>query len=170
MISFGYNYTNLPEMKYTIQGKPYFEEDIHFGFSYHQDMILVAISKNQPIGVDVETIRPISWQSFESYFPEDRWFRISRNSNPTKQLIDSWVIKEATSKLEGLPSKAQKKDSIKYRNQKIYANGQKYYYQDLNLPVQYIGKIVTQQKVKNLQISNLTNQLNSQSMLYAVRA
>jgi phosphopantetheinyl transferase len=170
MATLGYNYTNLPEMKYTIQGKPYFEENIYFGFSYNQDMILVATSDDQPIGIDVETIRPISWQSFESHFPKDKWFRISRNSNPTKQLIDSWVVKEATNKLEGLPERSQKNDSIKYRNQKIYANGQKYYYQDLDLPVQYIGKVVTQQKVKNLKISNLTNQLNSQSMLYAVRA
>ena len=170
MTTLGYNYTNLPEMKYTIQGKPYFEENIYFGFAYHQDMILVALSETQPIGIDVETIRPISWQSFENHFTKDKWFRISKNPNPTKQLIDSWVAKEAANKLEGLPPKAQKETSIKYRNQKMYSNGHKYYYQDLKLPVQYIGKIVTQRKVKNLRLCNVTNQLNSQSMLYAVRA
>ena len=170
LTALGYDYTTLPEMKYTIQGKPYFENHLHFNFTYNKDIIVVAVSKKQQMGIDVETIRPISWQSFERYFSIEEWLKISKAPTPTRDLIEAWVAKEALNKLEGLPTIAQADSKIRFKSTRVYLNGKKYYHQKVNLPNQFICKIVTETKLWSISVNNITRQLSSSSMLYAVRA
>lgn len=170
LTTLGYDYTSLPEMKYTIQGKPYFDEDIHFSFTYNQDIIVLAVSKKYSIGIDVETIRPVSWQSFERYFCVEQWLKISKGGTPTRDLIAAWVTKEALNKLNGVQTIAQNDAKIRFKSSRIYLNGNKYYHQKVDLPNQFICKIVTEKKLRSISVNNLTRHITSPSLLYAVRA
>lgn len=170
LTTLGYDYTSLPEMKYTTSGKPYFENHIHFSFTYNQQIVIVAVSETQRIGIDLETIRPISWQSYETYFAAEDWLKIKGSKIPTLDLIEAWVTKEAANKLEGIKSLPQERSKIKIRQKRLHLNGKKYYHEKIKLPPPFVVKIVSQQRFKSIQVQNVTKELSSQSALYILRA
>ena len=56
-----YEWRGLPEIAENSMGKPYFPEhpEVHFNISHTSGAVLVGVS-DQPIGVDIEKIRPVS--------------------------------------------------------------------------------------------------------------
>lgn len=154
----GYAHTNLPRLYYTPEGKPYFAEQLYFNIAYTNDLIVIAFSERQEVGIDVEQIRPLSWQSFESYFTHEEWTKIARLKYPSKKLINYWVIKEAASKLtgEGLDIPYHK---IKIKKNTIRLDKIAYHHQELNLLSHCVAHIVTPSPCKNLVINNITYQL-----------
>jgi len=170
LMMLGYDYSNLPEMKYTTSGKPYFDNNIHFSFTYNEQIVLTAVSEKQRVGIDVEIIRPVSWQSYETYFAAEDWLKIKRSKIPTLDLIEAWVTKEAANKLDGTKSLPNEISKIKIRSKSIYLNGNKYYHEKIELPAPFVARIVGEQRIKQLQVQNITNEITSQSALYVLRA
>ena len=154
----GYSFMNLPRLYYTPEGKPYFAEQLYFNVSYTNDLIVLAFSERQEVGVDVEQIRPISWRSFESYFTHEEWNKIAKLKYPSKKLINYWVIKEAASKLtgEGLEIPYHK---IKFKKYTIRLDKVIYHHQALDLTSNCVAHVVTKSPCKNLLINNVTYQL-----------
>jgi phosphopantetheinyl transferase len=157
-------------MKYTTSGKPYFDNHLHFSFTYNEGIVIVAIAESYKIGIDMETIRPISWQSYENYFAAEDWLKIKRSKIPTLDLIEAWVTKEAANKLEGIKALPLEHNKIKIRQKRLYLNGKKYYHEKIVMPAPFIVKIVSQQRLKSIQIENVTRELSTESALYILRA
>ncbi len=174
LTAMGYDYGSMPVMKYTTMGKPYFENHIHFNFAYNKNIILVGVSEKEAIGIDVETMRPIPLHTYEQYFSTDEWTRIMCSSNPTRNLIDAWVTKEAANKLEGIKNMPVEATKIRIKQRRIHVNGQKFYHERVKLPAQYFCRVATKStsRFRKIKVKNMTNQLmsSSSSMLYAVRA
>ena len=87
-----YQWERVPEMAQGNKGKPYFPEhpEVHFNLSHTAGAVLVGIS-DQPIGVDLEKIRPVSRRTMhrlEAGVTEEEFFR-------------SWVRREARTKRSG---------------------------------------------------------------------
>ncbi|MCL2046381.1 MAG: 4'-phosphopantetheinyl transferase superfamily protein [Oscillospiraceae bacterium] len=84
----------MPDIKKTPAGKPYFPDrlDIHFSLSHSKSHVLCALS-DMAIGVDIETARQVSDRalSFFSTAQERELF------DP----LDLWVLKESYIKLLG---------------------------------------------------------------------
>lgn len=87
-----YQWRGLPEMAVTALGKPYFPEypDVHFSISHTSGAVLVGVS-DQPIGVDIERIRPVSQRVMH---------RLAGVSSE-KAFFQSWVRREARTKRSG---------------------------------------------------------------------
>lgn len=170
----GYTFGDLPEMAHTTHGKPYLTGlDLHFSLSHSQGILLLAVSDDQPVGIDVETLRPIAWRNYESYFSAAEWLDITASPHPSRQLIERWVIKEAAHKLNGQRTQPIGQKSIKTRRfvKRAYVGGQRFYYRPIDeLPQRFIARLVTKQKVRNLDIQNLTHEVASERLLYIVRA
>ena len=85
---------NLPEIKKTPNGKPFFpgRPDVHFSLSHSATHVLCALSDG-PVGADIESPRIISGRAIQ-YFcsPEERSL-----FDP----LDLWVLKESYIKLVG---------------------------------------------------------------------
>lgn len=87
-----YGWKKLPEIARTQQGKPYFPDypDVHFNISHTGGAVLVGIS-DQPIGVDIERIRPVSQRAMQ---------RIA-GASTEQEFFRSWVRREARTKRSG---------------------------------------------------------------------
>jgi len=83
---------DLPEIKKTPNGKPYFPErpDIHFSLSHAKTHVLCAVSTS-PVGVDIESPRTISKRAVN--------FFASPEELALFDPLDLWVLKESYIKL-----------------------------------------------------------------------
>lgn len=87
-----YRWRQLPEIRTTSLGKPYFTEfpDVHFNLSHTAGAVLVALS-DRPVGVDIEHIRPVS----------QRAMRRLADVGTERAFFQSWVRREALAKRSG---------------------------------------------------------------------
>lgn len=87
-----FQWKQLPEIALSDRGKPYFPEypDVHFNISHTSGAVLVGIS-DQPIGVDIEKVRPVS----------QRAMRRLADAVTAEGFFQSWVRREARAKRSG---------------------------------------------------------------------
>ena len=87
-----YEWRGLPEIAENSMGKPYFPEhpEVHFNISHTSGAVLVGVS-DQPIGVDIEKIRPVS----------QRAMRRLADVSTERDFFQSWVRREARTKRSG---------------------------------------------------------------------
>ena len=166
----GFSPNEIPAMKYTTAGKPYFENNIHFSFSYEKGLISVATSDKQAVGIDIEHIRPVTLEEYEAYFEAEEWMKISRSKQPVRDLINAWVTKEAATKLEGQVNIPISRNQIKFNSRNLRVDGKKYHHQSIPLPTQYIARLVSKKRIWRMKTNDVTNELQSKPMLYALRA
>ena len=87
-----YGKKTMPLMKYNRYGKPMFIDcpEIHFNISHTRGAVLVGIH-DQPLGVDIERIRPVS----------ERTMQRLADVTTEKEFFESWVRRESRSKWSG---------------------------------------------------------------------
>lgn len=89
-----YRWRELPPIRLTSLGKPYFPDfpEVHFNLSHTIGAVLVALS-GEPVGVDIEHIRPVS----------ERAMRRLADVTTERAFFQSWVRREARAKRLGTP-------------------------------------------------------------------
>ncbi|MPM55293.1 4'-phosphopantetheinyl transferase Sfp [bioreactor metagenome] len=87
-----YRWRELPEIALTTQGKPEFPAfpEVCFNLSHTPGAVLVGLS-NEPLGVDIEKIRPVS----------PRAMKRLADAASEKAFFQSWVRREARFKRSG---------------------------------------------------------------------
>lgn len=92
-------------MKKDSFGKPYIESDnFYFNASHTQNLIIIAVSFQQPLGIDIENIE----KNFLEIMPitfTDKEINVVNNSNYTQKLLAFFIIwtrKEAITKEIGI--------------------------------------------------------------------
>lgn len=87
-----YGWTELPRMRYSKYGKPEFDgyPEVQFNISHTRGAVLVGIH-DEPIGVDIERIRPVSERAMQ---------RIA-GTDSEKEFFESWVRRESRGKWGG---------------------------------------------------------------------
>ena len=87
-----YRWRQLPEIRLTSLGKPYFPDhpDVHFNLSHTAGAVLVALS-DRPVGVDIEHIRPVSQRAMQ---------RLAGVVSE-RAFFENWVRREARAKRSG---------------------------------------------------------------------
>jgi len=92
---------------YGPSGKPSLSDrnNIHFNISHSADLGLFAFSPDRPVGVDVESERPVRrlLDVAQRFMTEDE-LRILADTHPDKrnaEFLRSWVVREARLKAEG---------------------------------------------------------------------
>ena len=93
-------YTLHPTFLYNDYGAPYIEGGPHFSISHCKRGIAVAVSEN-PIGIDIESIRTFSPELMRKTMNEDEQLRITSSAIPEVEFIRFWTQKEALLKLQG---------------------------------------------------------------------
>ncbi len=82
----------LPEMRYNRYGKPEFADypELQFNISHTRQAALIGLH-NEPIGVDIEKLRPVSERTMQ---------RIA-GTDSQQEFFERWVRREARSKWTG---------------------------------------------------------------------
>lgn len=89
-----------PIFLYNDYGAPYIEGGPHFSISHCKRGIAVAVSQN-PIGIDIESIRSFKPELMSKTMNEDEQLRITSSAIPEVEFIRFWTQKEALLKLQG---------------------------------------------------------------------
>lgn len=91
-----------PEFIYDERGKPYLKDlpNIHFNLSHCRAAAVCAIG-DQPVGIDVETIRPFRDALARHVLSDHEYRRTIRSSRPDEEFIRLWTMKESLLKLTG---------------------------------------------------------------------
>lgn len=92
----------LPPIRITDRGKPYFEGDsLHFSISHTKGHVFVALS-DRPIGIDAEeTDREINLRLAEKILSPAEKGRYDAAADKRAALLKLWVLKEARAKYTG---------------------------------------------------------------------
>jgi len=87
-----YGWKRLPAITYGGQGKPFFPDypEVHFNLSHTTGAVLVGLS-DQPVGVDIEKLRPVS----------QRAMRRIADVSTEEEFFRCWVRREARTKRSG---------------------------------------------------------------------
>lgn len=87
------------EWRYNEHGKPYIEGGPYFSISHCKEGIAVAID-NQPVGIDIESIRSADEALIERTMNEEERLRIKELGG--REFTRLWTQKEAVVKAEGV--------------------------------------------------------------------
>ncbi len=90
------------EIKFSVDehGKPHAPDlPIHFSISHSQNYVFCAVS-DQPIGVDIEAIRPIDVKVISRFCTDEELQYL--NEDPQSRFFELWTAKEACAKLSGI--------------------------------------------------------------------
>lgn len=101
---------NLPPLSisflYEQYGKPYIpNQNLCFNLSHTKEKLFIALTVNNPIGVDIETIEPAILSNFDLDFLfnaiEKQHYQRLQRQEQIMFFFQTWVIKEAFSKAQG---------------------------------------------------------------------
>ena len=97
-----YGIEGNPQFEYNEHGKPAIvgHPEIFFNFSHCKEAVLCAISE-QPVGVDVESVRSFNDSLVHYTMNEDEMREIETAEDRAVAFIRLWTMKEAALKLEG---------------------------------------------------------------------
>lgn len=97
-----YGIEGNPQFEYNEHGKPAIvgHPDIFFNLSHCKEAVLCAIS-DQPVGVDVESVRSFNDSLVHYTMNEDEIREIETAEDRAVAFIRLWTMKEAALKLEG---------------------------------------------------------------------
>lgn len=89
---------------YSNLGKPIIKgiKNLHFSISHSSHCVVCAISVENEIGVDVETIKKINIHEYKSVFTDEEFFFMINSKRPILAFYTLWTLKEALLKAIGL--------------------------------------------------------------------
>lgn len=88
----------LEQIEYNAYGKPELPHlPIHFSISHSEIAAVVALSFN-PVGVDIERIKPIQLEDFKRFLTPSEWEALQTSSDPLDAFYTLWTQKEAVLK------------------------------------------------------------------------
>jgi phosphopantetheinyl transferase len=82
-------------------GKPYVASGVHFNISHSNTLIIAAASFKGPVGIDIEFIRDVEWQEYQTSFSPREWEIIQASSNPSREMLTFWTKMESVVKADG---------------------------------------------------------------------
>jgi 4'-phosphopantetheinyl transferase len=95
-----YTLHSTPSFIYNEHGAPSLPDGPYFSISHSKLGIAVAIS-DEPIGIDIEAIRPLSEGLVQRAMNPQEQAQITAAANPEQEFIRLWTRKEAYVKMQG---------------------------------------------------------------------
>jgi 4'-phosphopantetheinyl transferase len=91
----------LEQIHYTPERKPFFPGGPNFNISHSGNRVVCGLSTNGRVGVDIEFIKPISFEDFQTQFTPKEWTAIRGASDPVAAFYRFWTAKESLIKADG---------------------------------------------------------------------
>lgn len=152
-------------MRIMKHGKPYFVEiddkgrekatDIYFNLSHSQEMSVCVLSR-QPVGIDIEKIRPYNVKVAHRILSEEEWVSLQKSEDKDRDFIRFWTLKEAYGKYtgEGLGTDFK---NVKFKwddNGNIFCSDDKVNIFQKELEENYILSLCVKKGPGNLKLTN----------------
>jgi len=144
----------LEDLYYNENNCPLWKPAVNFNIAHSGNIVACAFSKTVAIGLDVEKIRKINLGDFEYILNDLDQQNIKKAQNTYQAFFKIWTIKEAVTKAigKGLAIDVQQ---IYIFEKHAELDGQKWYYQSLNLAEDFAAHIVSEKALNQLKLKEL---------------
>lgn len=89
-------------MEVTRQGKPFIPGGPEFNISHSEEMVVLAVTESESIGIDIEKIRAVNIDDFSQFVPEVANLPKQYDADHVHHMFfDCWTKKEAVLKCYG---------------------------------------------------------------------
>ena len=139
------------EVLYQKSGKP-FLKDVYFNISHTEGFVICSLSKHAEIGIDIEKIKQVKLDDFESFFTRIEWADINSNPFPLQKFYWYWTRKESIIKALGVNLSYLHQIEVDAANDYFEENGKRWYLKDLELGDGYIGALCSTSVIEEIKI------------------
>jgi 4'-phosphopantetheinyl transferase len=140
----------LKTLIYNYFGKPYTVGNSFFNISHAGDFVIIAVSEEFEMGIDVEEIMPITLLDFKLNMTEFEWKRISSClENQDEEFYRYWTQKEAVIKAVG-KGLSIPLESFEIIELKTVIAENSYYLKELDINKNYCCHIATTDYLLNI--------------------
>ena len=131
-------------------GKPTYKNlPIHFSSSHSQDLVVVAFSETQEIGIDIEFKKDIDIEIFKDFLNLQEQKALQKSKTKSVLFYNLWTKKEALLKTSGVGINADFK-TIDCSKIDINFNGQNYFFNEILLDDNYSCFISSREKAMKI--------------------
>ena len=131
-------------------GKPTYKNlPIHFTSSHSQDLVVVAFSETQEIGIDIEFKKDIDIEIFKDFLHLQEQKALQKSKIKSGLFYSLWTKKEALLKTSGTGINADFK-TIDCSKSETNFNGQNYFFKEILLDVDYSCFISSREKAMEI--------------------
>ncbi|MFN8295752.1 MAG: 4'-phosphopantetheinyl transferase superfamily protein [Chitinophagales bacterium] len=125
LLLYGFKIMNTDYLLSNIQlgnkDRPFIDDNLDFNVSHSGEYIIIAITRNSKVGIDIEKHRNLNIGLFKKYFDDGEWNAIQTSQNKLKTFFDFWTIKESAIKCDGRGVEVLSKTQI--LKQKVNCDG-----------------------------------------------
>jgi 4'-phosphopantetheinyl transferase len=91
----------LDQLVFGPHDKPYFPAGPNFNISHSGNRVVCALSTAGRVGVDIELVKPLSFDDFQTQFTSREWQAIRGDMDPVTAFYRFWTAKESLIKADG---------------------------------------------------------------------
>jgi 4'-phosphopantetheinyl transferase len=93
--------SDLSRLHYTETQKPFLPEGPAFNLSHSGNRVICLFGGREPVGIDIESLTPLSFEDFQPQFTEKEWTIIHHDPTPLNAFYRFWTAKESVLKADG---------------------------------------------------------------------
>jgi 4'-phosphopantetheinyl transferase len=91
----------LDQLCYTEHARPWLPAGPNFNISHSGNRVVVGLDTLGRVGVDIEVLRPIDFEDFQTQFTPVEWAAILGAADPHVAFLQFWTAKESLIKADG---------------------------------------------------------------------
>lgn len=134
---YGFGKDVLEDIQYTSYNRPFFKDNIFFNISHSGNCVICAISRDFELGIDVEEIRPIIINDFNSQFNAAELNTIYTSEDRLFAFYNLWTKKEAVIKADGRGMSVPLKNIIFKNSGEALLNERQWHVKQIDLDNMY---------------------------------
>lgn len=92
---------DLDNLQYTESNKPFLPGAPSFNLSHSGQRVVCLLGETTPVGIDIESLTPLSFEDFEGQFTTKEWQLIRQAPDPLIAFYRFWTAKESLIKADG---------------------------------------------------------------------
>ena len=92
---------DLSRLRYTAQDRPWLPEAPDFNISHSGNRVVCVLNTSGRVGIDLEVIKPLDFQDFQTQFTPREWAAIRSAPDPAAGFFRFWTAKESLIKADG---------------------------------------------------------------------
>ncbi|MCB2198624.1 4'-phosphopantetheinyl transferase superfamily protein [bacterium] len=142
---------SLEHLERTRQGRPFLVGMPDFNISHCDGLLVCAIASEGELGIDVENVRPVSFDDFRTQFSDEEWRAIHRGSEPERHFFRLWTLKESLVKADGRGLGLDLL-TIQHRHGIAILDGKQYHVRELELGAGFCAHVASREPITEVHI------------------
>lgn len=147
---------SLEQYDYSVTNQPILKgADLKFSISHSGNIVVCAVANN-PIGVDVERIKPVKLDLMKFYFNSASWFEIINAPDIYTEFYRHWTMREAAIKAAGFGIDQMELSEMFPEDHTIQVRNEIYYCRMLPVRYDYTVCLASGKEIEDVELNRLS--------------